>query len=359
MTSPNSAYSPDFEDKVFLVLLIGVTLFFGWIVSPFYGAVLWAALIAIVFMPLHRRVLKHLPRRRNLAAVTTLTAILLIVILPLTLVVGALLQEAQSTYQRIQSGDLDFGRYFQQVYSSLPAWIANLFTRLGLTNPGSIQQWLSRALSQRSQSVAGRVFSIGQNTLDFVISVFVMFYLLFFLLRDGEELSHRITDALPVRAHQQRTLAGKFTLVIRSIFKGTIVVAAAQGALGGLIFWFFGIHAPVLWGVVMGIASLLPAMGAPIVWVPVAIYYLLTGSIWQGLVLIAYGVLVIGLVDNLLRPILVGKETSIPDYVVLISTLGGIAIFGFNGLVIGPLSASMFITIWNLLKETKPRDAVA
>ena len=108
----------------------------------------------------------------------------------------------------------------------------------------------------------------------------------------------------------------------------------------------------------MAIASLLPAVGAPIVWVPVAIYYLLTGSTWQGLVLIAYGAFVIGLVDNLLRPILVGKETSIPDYVVLISTLGGIAIFGFNGLVIGPLSASIFITIWDLFVETRPRDAL-
>jgi predicted PurR-regulated permease PerM len=359
MESPNSPYSPHFEDRVFLLLLIAVSLFFGWIVSPFYGAVLWGMLIAIVFMPIHRRLVGHMGQRRSLAALITLTAILLIVILPLTLVAGSLVREAQSTYQRIQSGELDFGRYFQQVFDSLPRWIANLLARFGLANPASVQQWLSRALAQSRQWFAARAFTVGADTVDFFVSIFVMLYLLFYLLRDGEELSLRIINAIPLRADQQRDLSEKFTLVIRSIFKGTIVVAAAQGAVGGVVFGLLGIRAPVLWGVVMAVASLLPALGAPVVWVPVAIYYLLTGAIWQGLVLIACGVFVIGLVDNLLRPILIGKETSIPNYVVLVSTMGGIAIFGFNGLVIGPLSASMFIAAWTLFVKTKPGEAVS
>jgi predicted PurR-regulated permease PerM len=129
-------------------------------------------------------------------------------------------------------------------------------------------------------------------------------------------------------------------------------VAALQGALGGLIFWFLGLHAPVLWGVVMGLLALLPAVGAALIWVPTAIYLLATGSIWQGVVLLTFGALVIGLVDNILRPLLVGKDTKMPDYVVLISTLGGLAAFGLNGFVIGPVIAAMFIASWDIFSES-------
>jgi predicted PurR-regulated permease PerM len=137
------------------------------------------------------------------------------------------------------------------------------------------------------------------------------------------------------------------------MFKGTLFVAIVQGALGGLIFWILGIHAPVLWGVVMGLFSLLPAVGAAIVWLPTAIYFLATGAIWEGVVLIAFGAFVIGLVDNLLRPFLVGKDTELPDYLVLISTLGGIAMFGLNGFVIGPVIAAMFIAVWDIFSESR------
>ena len=145
------------------------------------------------------------------------------------------------------------------------------------------------------------------------------------------------------------------------MFKGTLLVAALQGALGGLIFWFLEIHAPVLWGVVMGLFALLPAVGAAIVWVPTAIYFLGDRTIWEGVVLIAFGAFVIGLVDNLLRPFLVGKDTELPDYIVLISTLGGIAMFGLNGFVAGPVIAAMFIAVWDIFSESRhaPHDDAA
>ena len=141
--------------------------------------------------------------------------------------------------------------------------------------------------------------------------------------------------------------------MIRATVKGNVLVAAAQGALGGLIFWFLGVQAPLLWAVLMAFLSLLPAVGAALVWAPVAIYFLVTGAIWQGVVLIAFGVLVIGLVDNVLRPILVGKDTKMPDYVVLLSTLGGMALFGLNGFVIGPVIAALFIAAWDLFASAE------
>jgi predicted PurR-regulated permease PerM len=208
------------------------------------------------------------------------------------------------------------------------------------------------------QVLAPQALSIGMNTFEFVISLGIMLYLLFFLMRDGRRLADSIKEAVPLRTEQKSALFSRFADVVRATVKGGILVAIAQGALGGLAFWFLGVHAALLWAVLMAFLSLVPAIGAGLVWVPVAIYFLATGAIWQGLALIAYGVLVIGLVDNLLRPFLVGKDTKLPDYVVLISTLGGIDVFGLNGFVLGPLIAAIFMVTWEIFVTSRraPQD---
>jgi predicted PurR-regulated permease PerM len=297
--------------------------------------------------------------RQSFAAIATVLIIVTMVILPLTFTAASVLQEATNLYETIEAGQTDFGQFIQQVINALPTWATDLLNRLGLTHFSEIQSRLSAALVQGSKIIATQALSIGKGTANFVVSAFVMLYLLFFFLRDGAALARRIKDAIPLPAEQKRGLFTKFTIVIRAMFKGTLLVAALQGALGGLIFWFLGIHAPVLWGVVMGLFALLPAVGAAIVWLPTAIYFLATGVIWEGVVLIAFGAFVIGLVDNLLRPFLVGKDTELPDYVVLISTLGGISIFGLNGFVVGPVIAAMFIAVWDIFSDQATEDAAA
>lgn len=353
MESPQSTNVPGLEDKVFLLLVVAVSLAFAWILWPYYGSVFWAAVLAIVFAPAYRRLLRSMRQKRTLAALVAVLIVLMIVILPLTLVGAILVQEGFSVYERIQSGELNIGEYFRQVFGALPGWVIDLLDRFGLTNLGEMQERLSGGLMKGSQFIATQAFSIGQNTFQFIVNLFIVLYLLFFFLRDGDYLSRRIKNAMPLRAEQQRDLFSKFTTVIRATVKGNIVVALVQGALGGLIFWFLGVHAPVLWAVLMAFLSLLPAIGAGLVWLPVAIYFLVTGAVWQGVVLIAFGVLVIGLVDNVLRPVLVGKDTKMPDYVVLIATLGGMAIFGLNGFVIGPVIAAMFMAVWDLFSASR------
>jgi predicted PurR-regulated permease PerM len=343
-----------FQDKAFPLLVIGISLAFAWILSPLYGAVLWGTVAAILFAPLHRRLARSMRRRRNLAALTTVAIIVVIVILPLTMITASLLQEASGVYERIRTGELSVGRYFARILDALPSWAVSLLDRYGLTSFPAVQESVSAGLMKGSQFFASQAINIGQNTFDFIVSLFVMLYLLFFLLRDGDELTRRIKDAIPLRPEQQRALFDKFTVVIRATVKGNLVVAVLQGALGGLIFWLLGIHAPLLWAVLMAVLSLLPAVGAALVWLPAAIYLLAAGRVWQGGLLIGYGVLVIGLVDNLVRPVLVGKDTQMPDYVVLVSTLGGIAIFGFNGFLIGPVIAAMFIAVWETLSSSGP-----
>ncbi len=353
-----SAQPGSFESKFFLWLLVAVSLAFLWVLSPFYGAVFWGAVFAIVFAPLHARLLKTMPLRHTLAAVLALLFILLLVIFPLSLVSALLVQEAGLVFQRMQSGEMSFSLYFQQIYDALPIWVSGLLTRFGLTDMGLVQERITRSLTQGSQFFATQALSIGQNTFEFLVSFFIMLYLLFFFLRDGSALGRRMTDMLPLDVDIKRNLSSKFITVIRATVKGNIVVAMVQGALGGLIFWILGIHAPVLWGTLMAFLSLVPAVGAAIVWLPVVIYFLATGAVLQAVLLTAFCVLVIGLVDNLLRPLLVGKDTKLPDYVVLMSTIGGMALFGLNGFVIGPVIASMFIAAWDIF-STSREDASA
>ena len=239
------------------------------------------------------------------------------------------------------------------MFNALPDWVGALLDRFGLVNFSALQRRISAALAQGSQFLATQALGIGQLTVEFITSLFISLYLAFFLLRDGESLARTLRNAVPLAPEHKRELISKFTTVIRATVKGNLLVAVIQGALGGLAFWVLGVGGPLLWAVLMAFLSLLPAIGAGLVWLPVALYFFVTGGIWQGIALCAWGVLVIGLVDNLLRPILVGKDTRMPDYVVMITTLGGMVVFGINGFVIGPAIAAMFMAVWHIYAATR------
>lgn len=343
------------QQKALMLLLVLVTLAFIWILLPYYGAVFWAVILGIVFAPLQRRLLMRLDWRRNLAAGITLLVCLVIAILPVIIISTLLVQEGATLYKNIESGQLDIASYIERFKDMLPAFAQNGLERLGMGDLEGLRDKIAKGAMQGSQFFATQAFSFGQGTFEFVVSFGIMLYLLFFFLRDGAELVRKIRTAVPLAEHQKRRLQLKFNRVVRATVKGNLLVAVTQGALGGLIFWILDIPSALVWAVLMAFLSLLPAVGAGIVWAPVAAYFLLSGAIWQGVVLTAFGVLVIGLVDNVLRPILVGKDTRMPDYLILISTLGGLAVFGLNGFVIGPLIAALFMSSWGIFVSTKPQ----
>jgi predicted PurR-regulated permease PerM len=295
--------------------------------------------------------------RRNTAALATLALTLVIVIIPLILIAVSLVQEISLVAQNIRSGQINFAGYFQQVVQAVPKWVLDLLNRFGLGDVEGLVSRVSAAAAQGSQAIASHALSIGQNTFEFLVSFALMLYLLYFFLRDGADLSKTIRNSLPLAKPHAHYLLNKFTTVIRATIKGNIAVAAAQGIIGGLAFWFLGVQGALLWGVLMGFLSLLPAIGAALIWGPVAIYFLAVGAMAKALGLIFVGVFVIGLVDNILRPLLVGKDTRMPDYVVLMSTIGGIALFGINGFVIGPVIAALFMAAWDLFASSNEADA--
>ncbi|MEO7254851.1 MAG: AI-2E family transporter [Casimicrobium sp.] len=348
MIPPNETPSTSMESRALWVLLVAVSLALVWILIPFFGTILWGAIIALLFSPVYRWLLPRLGGRRTAAAILTLLTVLVIVILPLAGITASLARESSALYDRLKSGEVNPGVYFQGVFDALPGWITGLLDRVGLFDFQMLQKRLVTGLSTGSQFIATQAVSIGQNTFEFLANLCITLYLAFFLIRDGDDVARTVRRAIPLAPAHKKELLARFATVIRATVKGNLLVAAIQGALGGLAFWFLGVTGAILWGVLMAFLSLLPAIGAALVWMPVAIYFFISGNTWQAVALIAWGVLVIGLIDNLLRPVLVGKDTQMPDYVVMITTLGGMAVFGINGFIIGPAIAAMFIAVWHI-----------
>ena len=337
----------------FAVVVAAVTVAFGWILTPFFEAILWATVLAILFAPLARWLEPRLGGRANLAALLTLLVIVLIVILPLVYVGMSFFRELADAVARFRAGNLDVGAYLQKMVAALPSWVTDLQDKLGLDDLSVLRDKVGAALSKAGQFIGTRALLIGENAFSFILSSVIMLYLLFFLLRDGTALKRRLRGAIPLDDELLLMLGSRFVDVARATVKGSVLVAIVQGTLGGLMFWILGIHAALLWGVAMTLLALVPAVGAGLVWAPTALYLIATGQTAQGIVLIAFGIFVIGLVDNILRPILVGKSTRMPDYLVLISTLGGISAFGISGLVTGPLIAALFVAVWEVVAASK------
>jgi predicted PurR-regulated permease PerM len=337
------------------LLLAASALALGWVLLPFYGAIMWALIIAMMFVPVYRRLLPRLRQRRNAATALVMLLVLLVGVLPFALVTASLGREASVVYQRIESGDWNPALYLRGLFEALPDGVASLLERAGVADFDNLQRQLTAALAQGSRFIATQAFGIGIDTFGFVASLGVALYLAYFLIRDGDALARMATLALPVPPQFKQELIARFMAVVRATVKGSLLVAGIQGLLGGIALWFLGVKGALLWAVVMAFLSLLPMIGAGLVWLPVAAYFVIAGQPWHGLALVVYGIFVIGLADNLLRPILVGKDAGLPDYVVMITTLGGMAVFGINGFIIGPTIAAMFIAVWQLAIAARPR----
>lgn len=343
----------DVQQISFMAFVVLVTAAFIWLMLPFYGAVLWAVILAILFNPLQRRLVRLLGGHANLAAGLSVFACVCIVVIPGSLILAALAQEATSFYNRISTREFDFAAILGQIRGALPSFLLEALSALNLGSFEEIQASLTSFLGQAAQAIATRAVSIGQGTAQLFISLGVMLYVLFFLFRDGTEVATTIRKASPLSAKHTDHILIKFSDVVKATVMGNVIIAVIQGTIGGVTFWMLGIETALLWGMLMAALSLLPAVGAFLVWVPATVYLLASGQYLKGVILVAVGVFVISLIDNLLRPPLVGKGTRLPDYVVLVSTLGGIALFGVNGFVVGPLIAALFVAVWSLFTDDR------
>jgi predicted PurR-regulated permease PerM len=341
----------------FLLLLAMVTIALFFIALPFASPLLWAMLAAIMFQGLFQRFARRLRGRPNLAASCTLLVITVAVIIPGFLIGSAVVDEAAGIVLAFQEGRIDVAAWFAQLQTMLPANIRAAIDDAGWGNMAALQERAQQFLTESAGLIVQQAVAIGSGAFGFVLSFGMGLYVTYFLLRDGDRIGPAVLAGLPVHPHIAQRLAEKFLAIVRATIKGSVVVGLVQGALGAITFWIAGLPSVILLGVLMGVASFIPAVGTGLIWVPAAIWLLATGAVWEGVVVIVSGVAVIGMADNLLRPALVGRDTGIPDWVILVTTLGGIALLGLSGFVLGPLVAGLFLAMWSIVHEQREAEA--
>jgi predicted PurR-regulated permease PerM len=330
-----------------LVLAAGIGCLY--ILGGFWQAIFWAAVFGILFRPSYLRMVRWFRGRETTAAAVTVLLIFFTVIVPALVAASMVASEAAGLYAHIESGKIDIGsmvNWFNQHLPMVGEWLQKYGFSLR-----DLSSKLSAVAIGGSRFIGSLALSAGQNVTSFVIQFFLMLYLLFFVLRDGDLMIKYLHRAIPLPDALERELFIKFAEVSRATIKGTLLIGLLQGTLGGIVFAILGIKGAVFWGAVMVILSMLPAVGAGLVWGPAAIFLFATGEVTKGIILVAFGAILIGLADNVLRPILVGRDTRLPDYLVLFSTLGGLAAFGITGFVLGPILAALFLTVVQIYTE--------
>ncbi|MDI6742395.1 MAG: AI-2E family transporter [Smithella sp.] len=343
----NNKPTTNFPKIGFIILLVIITVFFLYILKPFFYAIFWAALLAGIFTPLQRLLNKKI-KNPNLCAGATLVIILLCLIIPIGLLINLLVLEAIDIYGSIDSkGD---------------AWISTLSAMLNSLKQNPLfagfnidQTFVLEKSQELLKAVTGYIVShisdFTQNTIVIIIKFAAMLYILFYFLRDGERLLEAISNHMPVNKRYLNTFSHQFLSTAKAALKFTFVIGGIQGFLGGMIFYITGIERALIWGVIMLGLSILPAVGCSFVWVPAGIILLFLGHIWQGITILIFGAVVISSVDNLLRPVLLGRDTKMHALLIFLSTLGGIAVLGISGFVMGPIIAALFMASWKLFLE--------
>ncbi|MFH1426094.1 MAG: AI-2E family transporter [Candidatus Kerfeldbacteria bacterium] len=328
------------QSIAFFALLIGVSIVFLQMIWPYVFALFWAAVIAVIFHPVYKRLLKRL-KNESIAASLMVIIVILIVVLPLAGVLTLVIQQAIQIYDRVSEPDT-----IASIISSAEAIIHAPFVQR-ITGEVDFVQQLRDASSTIASSAIQWLQAGTRSTLQVIVNILIMIYSLYFFFKDGESWLKRIMHLLPFGDENETVLYKKFVSTSKATLKGTILLGGIQGTLGGLLFLAVGIEAAAFWGLVMIVLSIIPAVGSFLVWFPAAVIMLATGNIWQGVALLIGGV-IIGTVDNLLRPSLVGKDIQMHPIWILFSTIGGIVMFGISGVVIGPMIAAFFLGVLNM-----------
>jgi len=335
-----------------LLLVAAVTAFFLAVAWPFLKPLLLGALLAGLFHPLYRWITRLLGGRPSLGAAVTLVVLLVLGLGPLSVFLGIVVQQALTVSdQAIPWLSQHLGA--ASTYN-VHEWLVRRFPSLAEYIPSQEQllQQVGTAAKTAGAFLVNFAASMTALTATFLLNLFVMLYAMFFFFRDGHTILERIFYYLPLNDEDETRMLVRFTSITRATVKGTLVIGAIQGALAGVAFWVAGIDGAALWGTVMTILSIIPGIGAPLVWVPVVIVLFLNGQYLTATLLLVWCAAVVGTIDNFLRPVLVGRDAKMPDLLILIGTLGGLFLFGPIGFIVGPIICGLFLTVWDIYGAT-------
>ncbi len=341
-----------FRHLLFFGFLAIITLVFFYIISNFAFPILWAGVLASLFFPIYSWFLKKI-KHPGLSAGITLGIITLSIALPFTIVGTLLVQETRHIYTALSTNS---GELTATLQSTLEQAASNPVLAHLSIDPKSVVNKFSELATLVVSFILNGLTDFAGKSFSFLFMLFITLYTLYFFLRDGKKLLLMLMHLCPLGDKYEKILYHKFTTTANATLKGTLIVGAVQGTLGGLLFWMAGIDGAIIWGVVMTMLSVIPAFSSAIVWLPAGLVLLASGHITRGIVVIAVGLLVISTIDNFLRPILIGRDTQMHPLLVLFSTLGGIFAFGLSGFVIGPVIASLFLSFWEMYENYYRED---
>jgi predicted PurR-regulated permease PerM len=335
---------------VALVAVLLAALYICWLLfQPFFNVLLWAGVLSVVFYPMHRRILERTKKPSLAAACSTLLVILLI-LLPVTFITVAVVRELSGAAAAFQASDRTWS-------NSMPPGAVWLLDRVGQyvdLDRESARSFIVQRMQTWGTALAASTLVVVGGAVGAIAQMLLVVFTLFYFFRDGERIRHAAYEMVPLERVQWQDIITRTQEVIAATVYGVLAISAIQGVLGTFIFWALGLPSPLLWGVVMFFLSMIPMAGAFLVWVPAAIFLALTGAYVKAGILVVWGVLVIGSIDNILSPRLVGRRASLHELLIFFAVLGGLQVFGVLGLVLGPVVVAMTLALIEMARQAGP-----
>ena len=324
-----------------LLIVTAVALYLCWLmIKPFVGVLMWAAVLVIVFYPIHRRLVQR-TGRPSLSALLSCVLVILTILVPVALVTVAVVSEMTGAVQNVQAGINYVLNPNSPVTGRLLGWLGRFIDVQKLLSG----EYLAQQLGGISGGLAGRTLGVIGGVIGVIVQMFFVVFTMYYLFRDGDRIFETIRNSLPLSDDQSLAIMERTTEVVGASVYGVLAIAVIQGTLGGLAFWALGVPSAIVWGVVMTFLSMIPMLGAFLVWVPAAIYLAITGHYVKAIFLVLWGTLVIGMIDNFLRPKLVGGRTRLHELLIFFAVLGGLQVFGVLGIVLGPVVLALAMSL--------------
>ena len=327
----------------------GIAVYLCWLMlRPFMTVLEWAAVLVIVFYPVHKRLAKKI-RRRGLSAFVSSVLVILIVVAPLTFLTVALANELANTARDLPVHVARLLNPETPVTGNVSKWIHDHLAMNTLTS----QAFIVEQIKDVGGALLGQTLGLMGNILGGLVKAFFVIFTMYYLFRDGDKIVRALPEALPLNRHQSEAILARTSQVVSASVYGVVTIAMLQGMLGALAFWILGVPSPVLWAVVLAFVCMIPIAGSFFVWLPAAIYLMLTGHWTKAILLILWGALVISTIDNFLRPKLIKNQTKLHELFVFFSVLGGLSVFGLLGIVLGPVILAITLGLLDTFRVDK------
>lgn len=343
----------------FSVLFLAILLLAFYITKPFLPALFTGAIIAYLSYPLYEKALKYI-KNKNFALFIVTIFITLLFTVPFILVLGLVSKEAYSTYTTLSQHNI--GTNFLKIICKDESWLSCRAAKsfVGFLPENDLDYYLQVTIKKITGFIIDNVSKFVASIPSILLNFFVMIFVVYYLLKDGEIITRRIKNILPLKESHKQHVFDKFHHITSAVFYGNISVAMLQGIIGGVGFWVLGVQSPILWGFVMVLFALIPYFGTAIIWLPAALNLIFVGYLQndssytiRGIALIAYGILVISSIDNILKPSLIGTKGRVHPILVLLGVLGGLSLFGFIGVILGPVMLALLMTFVDIYEEEK------